>query len=520
MRRTRKRGPSNVTAAIVTIVVLSAATFLAFTKDVPFVGDKYKIDAIVPTANSMRAGSFVRIAGVNVGKVTKVEPVAPGEDGRGLARITMELDEAARPIHKDAKLKIRPRIFFEGNFFVDLQPGSPSMPEMRNGDTMPVQNASTPVQFDQVLTSLQSDTRRDLKTLVNELGTALRGGGAQAVNRTIPYWEPAYRNSAIVNDATLGQVEHDLSGYIRGAGRTAEALDRNAEQLKDLITDFRVTAGALAERDGELSRGIAALPRTLRAGQPALAELDRALPPVRRLVADLRPGVRSSGPAIEAQMPFVRQLRGLVSRAEGRGLAADLRGAIPALARLNGELPGFMEEGRLQASCQNEVVVPWANDKIEDPDFPATGKVYESQARALVGLAGESRSFDANGQWFRVSVATAQAALAQGDGLFLLSERPVLGANPPRPEKRPELRPDVPCETQEQPDLRTQQTDLRQKSMTIRKAPDAELRRSLKVAIEWMRERIKAEGREDELKVSDDLLGLPDIRALGRRLGR
>ena len=34
----------------------------------------------------------------------------------------MEIEDKGLPIHKDATLKIRPRIFLEGNFFVDLSP--------------------------------------------------------------------------------------------------------------------------------------------------------------------------------------------------------------------------------------------------------------------------------------------------------------------------------------------------------------------------------------------------------------
>ena len=45
--------------------------------------------------------------------------------------------QAGLPIHKDATLKIRPRIFLEGNFFVDLQPGTPSAPTIDDGDTIP-----------------------------------------------------------------------------------------------------------------------------------------------------------------------------------------------------------------------------------------------------------------------------------------------------------------------------------------------------------------------------------------------
>ena len=79
----------------------------------------------------------------------------------------------ALPIHKDATLKIRPRIFLEGNFFVDLQPGTPSAPTLDDGDTLPMTQTASPVQLDEVLTSLQSDTRKALQTVLDEYGSAL-----------------------------------------------------------------------------------------------------------------------------------------------------------------------------------------------------------------------------------------------------------------------------------------------------------------------------------------------------------
>ena len=67
-----------------------------------------------------------------------------------------------RPIHEDAFAEIRPRIFLEGNFFIELDPGSPSAPEMDSGDTIPVSHTSTAVQLDEILTALQSPVRADL----------------------------------------------------------------------------------------------------------------------------------------------------------------------------------------------------------------------------------------------------------------------------------------------------------------------------------------------------------------------
>ena len=40
----------------------------------------------------------------------------------------MKLDDEALPIHEDADVKVRPRIFFEGNLFIDVRPGHAGQP--------------------------------------------------------------------------------------------------------------------------------------------------------------------------------------------------------------------------------------------------------------------------------------------------------------------------------------------------------------------------------------------------------
>ena len=86
-----------------------------------------------------RPGSPVRIAGVNVGKVTGVEASSRRRDRahRRGAIVHMEIEKAGLPIKTDARMKVRPRIFLEGNCFVDLSPGSPSAPALPEGGDAP-----------------------------------------------------------------------------------------------------------------------------------------------------------------------------------------------------------------------------------------------------------------------------------------------------------------------------------------------------------------------------------------------
>jgi virulence factor Mce-like protein len=244
MRRKHGEGASPFKVGAIVLVVLVAVTYLGFTKSIPF-RHHYEIHAVFRTANNVKPNSPVRIAGVNVGKVTGVNHISSDPQA---AEVTMRIDKKGLPIHKDATLQVRPRIFLEGNFFVDLHPGSPSAPTLGDGDTIPVNQTSAPVQIDQVLGVLQRDTRKNLQGVLKELSTGLAGQGGAGFNRSIPYWKNAYERGAIASDASLGILQHDLSGYIANAGATAEALDRNDAQLKSLITDFNTTAAALHPR--------------------------------------------------------------------------------------------------------------------------------------------------------------------------------------------------------------------------------------------------------------------------------
>ena len=153
--------------------------------------------------SNLAVRSPVRIAGVEVGKVTKVEP----RDGGG-ARVTMELKPSALPLHEDARLKVRSRIFLEGNFFVDLQPGTPGAPELDEDDVIPPRQTSAPVLLGDVLATLQRDTRRDLQTLLRELSTGLGGGAAAVAERGRPRRRPGAARSGAGLRRLAGPAAH------------------------------------------------------------------------------------------------------------------------------------------------------------------------------------------------------------------------------------------------------------------------------------------------------------------------
>ena len=93
----------------------------------PFTSYGYELNATFANSANIAKNSPVRIAGVEVGKVISTE-----RDGDATT-VTFTVDDNGRPIHNDAFAMVRPRIFLEGNFFVDLDPGSPSAPDLDSG---------------------------------------------------------------------------------------------------------------------------------------------------------------------------------------------------------------------------------------------------------------------------------------------------------------------------------------------------------------------------------------------------
>jgi phospholipid/cholesterol/gamma-HCH transport system substrate-binding protein len=428
-------------AGLLTLVVIVVAAYFGFSKSNPF-ADPYELHAVVRDAQNLKPGSPVREAGVEIGKVTKIEAADPDEPA---AELTMELDEDALPVHEDARITIRPRILLEGNFFVDLEPGSPSARELDDGSTLPVTQTTTSVTLPQILSVLNADTRSDLQTLLREYARGLDDGGARALNRALPALAPAYRFGAITNEALLGeQPNKDLRRILRYQTRVANALAGNPEALSDLVTDLNTTAGAVASQDTALAESVPALRDTLRVGYPALGALNDALPTLRAFSREALPGVRSTVPMLNAAIPWIVQARGLVSEDELKGLSADLRQAVPSLVKLNKRLVPALKQLRALSSCTSSVLVPFFESPIPSIEAGNSGRLVRSQImHSFVGLAGESRVNDANTPVFHI----------QGVSPMNLTTGRIEPAAPPNPNMPPAHRPDVPCETQQPPNL-------------------------------------------------------------------
>lgn len=476
---TRRKQWSRFRIGLIALVVLAVPIYLSFAKDIPFTKG-YRVTAVFESSNNLRPGSPVRIAGVNVGKVKEVGRY----EDTNLSQVTMEIDEAGLPIHKDATLKIRPRIFLEGNFFVDLRPGTPGAEEVPDGGVIGVTQTSTPVQLDQLLTALQSDSREDLQNVLREYGAALNAKptaeqnaelppsaqgltGAQALNKASVDGSVALRNATIVNDAIIGSQPGDLRRTIANIARLSRTLESREGQLQDLIVNFNATAGAFANQSGALSQTIGLLGPTLATARRAFASLDAALPSTRAWAKEMLPGVRETPATIDAAFPWIAQTSELLGPDELQGLMAELTPATRDLARLTDASISLLPELDKFSQCFSKVILPTGDIGLDDGALStrrADGSIVESYKEfwyGLVGLTSAGQGFDGNGAFLKATAAGGEWQVKAGRSWKAPGDRTLVGATTERPlgtrplysNREPVIRTDVPCHRNELPDL-------------------------------------------------------------------
>lgn len=475
-RRHRPRISAPVAGAIGAVVIL-AACWVVFGGPTPFGGPSYHLKAVFTVQTQLHLDSPVRIAGVNVGKVTSIRRVGGNSPA---AVVTMSIDHNGLPVHSDATVNIRPRLFLEGNFYVNLAPGTPSAPVLRSGGTLPAAHTSGPVQLDRVLSALNSNVRANLQTLVQGFGSTLNATpsaatdatadpsqrgltAAQSLNRSLTYSAGAFRASAIVNQALLGESPHDLSAAVTGTSKVFRALAASQGHLADLVTTFDQTMGALASRQGDLSRTIALLPGTLRATDATLGPLQASFGPTQTFARDLLPGIRRLGPTITAGLPWLAQSRALVSAPDLGNLLADLTPAVQNTGATVKLTPSLLNGSRQLAACFDHTIIPTGNQRISDLPITTGLQDYQELFQTAVGIASASQNFDGNGRYVRSTAGGGADRVATGSlpgagPLYGNAVLPPLGTRPAFDAAKPPYVRSVKCLTQNPPNLNSATT--------------------------------------------------------------
>ena len=455
-----------------------------FTKDNPF-DNPYEVKAAFRNVNDLKPKSPVRIAGVNVGKVKKVEPL--GDDGNGAHRD--DGDQREGPADPPRRAGQGPPAHLPRGQLL-RRPPARARRRRRCSTTARRSRCSRPPRR----CSSASSSRRCRATRARTCGpccrstarrSAARAAAASTARSSTGSPRSRTRRSSTTRRAACSSTTCRTTS--RGARRVAEGLDRDPERAQGASSPTSpTTAERVRRRAGQ------PLGRDRRAADARCAPASRAFGALRERVpvgAPLRPRhasrpCASSGPALDAHAArSSSRCAGSSRQPELQGLVSDLRPTVPDARRAQPRRRRASRSRRaLLGSCNVNV-----HHAVERGDGPRpelqAGRARSTRRRpsSSSASAAESRTFDANGQYVRSLRATTRNYAYGARRRALLLHRPAGAGRQPaarRTARRP-YRPDVPCETQERPDLRTkvqappQQIRINQNAPGRRRAPRA-----------------------------------------------
>jgi phospholipid/cholesterol/gamma-HCH transport system substrate-binding protein len=300
---------------------------------VPGVGtDFYEINAEFQTAQAVvpGQGQTVDIAGVPVGEIGRVDLK------NGVAVVKMKIRRKYAPVYRDASLLLRPKTGLK-DMIIEMDPGTKKAGEFKEGETIPIAQTSPDVNLDEVLSSLDADTRSYLTVLVTAGGEAFKQPGYSAdLRETFKRFEPTSRDVEKITKE-LSKRRQNTRRVIHNFRLLTEELGNKDTQLAQLVDSSNQNFQAFAAQDQNLRAALRELPPTLTQAQSTLGKATTLANELGPTLESLRPTARALGPTLRQVRPFVRQTEPVI-RTQLRPFARQARPAVRELRTTAGLL--------------------------------------------------------------------------------------------------------------------------------------------------------------------------------------
>lgn len=252
--------------------------------------DDYR--AVFTSASQMKAGSKVKIAGVEVGSV---DDISLTTDNQALVRFGVD-DKYRLPT------TVRALIRYEnltGDRYLELQqgPGDPGS-NLPSGGTIPVSQTEPALDLDKLLGGFKPLFRTLNATEVNQLSNSLVAvfQGQGGTLNTLLSDTASFTDALADRDQLIGQVIDNLNTLLGTFDGDRKGLDTSLDQMQMLITGLSAQRGTIGTALTETAQTTTGLAKLLGSTRPALADTLDA-------IGD------ASGEVLKAE-PFLRSLLG------------------------------------------------------------------------------------------------------------------------------------------------------------------------------------------------------------------
>ncbi len=337
-----KRGLKLVLAVVFTIALLSGTLVI---RNLSSMTGRTHIVAYFDNSNGLFRGDEVRILGVPVGAIDKIEP-QPDK-----VKITFWIDSGEK-VPADAKAAILSPQLVTARA-IQLTPAYTGGPTMSNGAVIPLSRTAVPVEWDnlrqqlvKLTEALQPTQPGGVSTLGSFIDTAaenLRGQGAN-IRETLIKLSQAF--------SILGDHSKDIFGTLKNLSLVVSALGDSTTLLRQLNTNLATVSALLADDPDQVGHAVRDLNEVITQATDFISDNKEALSTTSSKLASVTSAVRDSLADIKQSlhvMPNVFQnllnlyqptqaaITGTMSLSNFANPLSFLCGAIEAASRLGAE---------------------------------------------------------------------------------------------------------------------------------------------------------------------------------------
>jgi virulence factor Mce-like protein len=322
-----KRAPSTTQLVVIAGFALSCFGILLFLwvtfgGPTPFKAKPYEIKIPFNEATQLAEQSDVRISGVTIGKVQKIDVAPNGKQ----ALATIAIEDKYGPIPSGTRAILRTKTLL-GETYVELTPGAGSSPALEDGETLPFAHVAESVQLDEIFRTFNPETRRAFQEWMQNSAQAIRGRG---------------------QDFSAGLAE--LAPTFTEFDKLFRTLDTQQMAVRQLFRNGAVALESLRGREGDLGRLISAsneVFQTTAARERDIEALFRVFPTfedesratlerLKTFALNTDPLMRQLVPAAEELSPTLIAFAKLAPQAKGL-----FTGLIPVIDRASTGFPAF-----------------------------------------------------------------------------------------------------------------------------------------------------------------------------------
>jgi phospholipid/cholesterol/gamma-HCH transport system substrate-binding protein len=220
-------------------------------------------------------GQTVDIAGVEVGQIGGISL----QDGHAV--VTMNIYKKYAPIYNNATVLLRPRTPLQ-DMYLALDPGTKSAGAVPPGGMLGVASTQPDINTDQILDSLDADTRNYLLLLLaggaqlfqnpNDPSAGLSEDAVDSLRGTFKRFAPLNRDTRTLT-SLLSQRSYEISHAINGLQKVTRAVGGVDGQLTSLIKSSNTNFQAISSQDAALESGLSLLPGTLQETSTTLTKV-------------------------------------------------------------------------------------------------------------------------------------------------------------------------------------------------------------------------------------------------------